>query len=222
MQFDELRKLYSVFRNSPHGTWICGFDDYQKLHQLLAELKPGRILELGTGIGAMTAIMAAAAPEARVDTVEQFEKCIRIAKQLVPAQLQERITFHYAVPGVFRVEAIKHQTFQRYEKLPEGDFDLVVIDGPGPYLDGDEYLIDFPGGDFMQAIRQTKPGAHFYIDGRKHMAGLMMRFFSRYLEVVSDNAKSTVLRRINHPGQYLKIFDLKRQHMLEETEYFHA
>lgn len=222
MTQNELEKLYRIFKNSEHGSWICGFDDFQKLHDLLGEIKPKRILELGTGIGAMTAILAAAAPEATINTVEQFDKCVQIAKELIPAELQERITFHQETPGIFRVAPIKHQVFQRYEKLPEGEFDFVVIDGPGPFLDMDEYLVDLPGGDFMQAIKQTKPGAHFYIDGRKVMAGLMVRFFSGYLKVISDNSNNTLLKRINEVDDSLKVADFKLHHMLEETDYFHA
>ena len=51
----------------------------QLVHRLAADLKPGNIIELGTGLGITTAYLAKAAPEARVISIEGCPETASIA-----------------------------------------------------------------------------------------------------------------------------------------------
>ena len=220
----ELKELYDIFQRSPHGRWIVDFGDYEKLHDLIQSRKPKQILEIGTGIGAATALLAKYS-DAQIDTVEQFEKCITIAKDLIPLELQSRINFYQSPCEVFQMEGIPFVFLQRHLTLPVGDYDLVVIDGPGPYKDETGYLVDLPGGDFISFIYTTKPGTIFYVDGRKAMVSLMDRFFSRYLALVDNQAKHALFMRtsaeVPEDRDKLELID-KREDWLRKRGYFDA
>jgi protein-L-isoaspartate O-methyltransferase len=195
---DKLQNLYDIFKFSPHGRWIVDFGDYLTLTKVISDNNIKNVLELGTGIGASTAVMALAG--ANVTTVEQYDKCVTIAKELIPKDLQERIKFYREDLEVF--QPIPFQYFQRFKKLPVGDYDLIVIDGSGPFVDANGFLVDMPGGDFIELIGSTKKGTLFYIDGRKQMVKLMFRFFSKYFDVLENTQNVTLLRRTDYVGKH--------------------
>ena len=195
---DQLQKLYLIFKNSPHGKWIVGFDDYLTLTKLISDHAIKNVLELGTGIGASTAVMALAG--AKVTTVEQFEKFVTIAKMLIPKDLQAKIEFYSEDVEV--ISSIPYQCLERFKKLPKGDWDLLVVDGPGPFEDKNGFLVDLPGGDFVDLLGCTKKGTLFYIDGRKQMVKLIHRFFSKYFDVLENTQNVTLLRRTDYKSNY--------------------
>ncbi|MCH7535826.1 MAG: hypothetical protein IH948_08820, partial [Bacteroidetes bacterium] len=81
------------FHNTSHSAWIIKVGNAVKLFKKIQELNPKHILELGTGIGCSTSIMASACPEASIYTVESNQKCLDVAKKMIPITFQERIYF---------------------------------------------------------------------------------------------------------------------------------
>lgn len=199
-----IKEIRDLFRKTGEAKWAMGFDDCINLSRIIKENKTERVLELGGGIGVSTACIAYSLPEnGHVDTLEQFEKCINIAKRVIPETLKKKITFHYTESVVF--EPFKYIHLQKYRFIPEDDWDLVVIDGPAPYLEGD-YIVALHGGDFVELIKKTKPGTLFFIDGRKTMVKLINRFCSKYLEVLESKGH-TLLRRTAAVQDELQFID---------------
>ena len=202
----ELKKLYSIFQESKHGEWIVDFGDYETLGTYIRANKNKRVLELGGGVGCLTALISnSMEADGHVHSVEAFPKCTALAKRLIPEELQHKITFHTQPVAVCSIRGIHDRNFLTYKELPEDDYDLVVIDGPGPaYMQQGEdkavgYLFDLPGGDFFHLIDKTKEGTVFYIDGRREMVRVMLRFFSSYFKVIQSTDGVTILMRIGEP-----------------------
>lgn len=226
----EIKKLYSIFQESKHGEWMVDFGDYEKLSEFIITHSIKNVLELGGGVGASTAIIAESVGEdGHVDSVEVYAKCIRIAIRLIPKYLQDRITFIEEGVSVSKIPGILDSSFLAYNNLPKGQYDMVVIDGPGPmYLnDGStEYLFKLPGGDFFNLISRTAPGTFFYIDGRKEMASIMLRFFSKYFKIVEATKEYTILMRTaeveNNEIQMVDVLfaDLHRRGYFNDNEDF--
>lgn len=200
--------LYARFKNSPHGRWIVGLNDFEKLANVIKEFKPKRILELGTGIGASTALIASVT-DAPIDTVEQFDTVMEIAQDLIPRDLQKNITFHHSESEVVRLDGMEYIYFQHYRELPKGEFDFVFIDGPGPYLDTKRRLVDLPGGDFMTLLSQNNVGTHYYIDGRLQMANIMQRYFGNYLVAVASDGQYSLFEQIQKAEGSFSLRDRK-------------
>ncbi len=86
------------------------------LRWLLATIKPGRILELGTAIGFSAILMGQAAPEATIVTIENYDKRIIKAKEnIAAAGMSDRITL------------LEGDAAGLLEEM-EGSFDLVFVD----------------------------------------------------------------------------------------------
>src|SRR3989344_4916881 len=100
----ELKELYAVFNNSPHSGWILRPKKGIVLYNLVKQFQPKNILDFGSGVGASSAIMALAG--AKVTGVEQYEKCIKIAENLVPKHLMKNINFLHSEPYAFQEQKI--------------------------------------------------------------------------------------------------------------------
>lgn len=188
-----IENLWTNFANTEQGSWIMKIQEVIRLHEKIKTFSPKQILELGTGIGCSTAIMAFTCPDARIYTVEQNQKCIDIAKKLIPATLQERIYFRQAnvqIVTVPQVNPFIH--WSMYNDFDWIDYDFILVDGPGPLLTkvklGDKYwetLAELPNGDLINILPRLKPGAIVYVDRRK-MATIL---YNRHLCTFYDNDK---------------------------------
>jgi len=113
-----------------------------KLYEFIIENNIKRVLELGLGIGCSTAIMALAFQDKgetnyHIDSIEQFDKCIELAKKMIPEEFLKNITIHKIEPDIWSTEKIPYQYFSIYELLPESPpegWDLIVVDGPAPFM----------------------------------------------------------------------------------------
>ncbi len=202
MTLDDLHKIYSDHKE---GNWIISKQDAQYLFQLVKTLNSKRILDLGTGIGASSAVMAfASSDKTTIDTVEQYKKCIDIAQKITLAELKEKITYHHSPTVVKQIDDLKYENFSCYTKLPQGNWDFIVVDGPGPWLE-DGYFIDIPNGDFWEFTKDIKKGCILYIDGRKVMVSYFAKFLSHYYNVLKDDADCLILVRNDKPFDITKI-----------------
>lgn len=94
------------------------------LKTVIAMIKPAEILEVGTGSGYSAAVMAEAAPEAKLTTIESWPPRIRAAKEnLNRAGLTGRVTLLEGDAGMI----LPH--------LPEERYELIFMDAAkGQYL----------------------------------------------------------------------------------------
>ncbi len=143
-----LKVLYQLFANHPEGAWIMRPDNAQKLYEFIKESKIEKVLSLGTGIGLSDAVISLAwkdkGVKGHIDSIEQYDKCIKIAQELIPAELKDCIQIHKSEPEVWSTPEMPYQFFSVYKTLPEppeGGWELIVNDGPSPFLINNEDII---------------------------------------------------------------------------------
>ncbi len=203
-----VRNLYSHFAKHPEGAWIMIWPNALALYQFVMTHPVKRILDLGTGIGASSAVMALAlkdkgATDVHIDTVDQFDKCIRIAKELIPDDLKQFITFHKATAKAWSSDTFPYQYFSLFDTLPAGDYDLIVNDGPGPFEENGSF-IDLPNGTVHKMLLEEgiKPGTFIVFDGRVKALRSLERYFPSnfYVQLPKDKASDfNILIRKDNP-----------------------
>jgi predicted O-methyltransferase YrrM len=108
-------------------------DDVEALTKILSQHRPNLSLELGTGTGKSTEILARYSN--RVISLEQNPAFIELARRKILPELQEKIEFRLSEVAVYPVTKYLHGL--GYKELPLQNFDFVLIDGPGEYHEGE-------------------------------------------------------------------------------------
>lgn len=181
---NKLKNLYNIFASHPEGQWIMEPQNAQLIYQFIQKNPIKKVLDLGTGIGCSAAIIAQALTDKgetdwHIDTLDQFDKCINLAKALIPQELQKNITFHRIDAKLWETDKILYQKFSLYETIPAGEYDLIINDGPSPWAENDQW-IDFPNATITKMLLEDriKPGTFVAWDGRQHMLKYLERFFA--------------------------------------------
>ena len=166
------------------------FANASELYKFVKTHSIKRVLDLGTGIGVSPAVVALAMEhkgetDYHIDSIEQFGKCVKIAKELIPEELQKHLLIYHSPVKIISFPEIPYQYFSTYASLPEGDYDLIINDGPGMFLENGN-LIDLPNGTITQMLRdgKLKPGTFIAWDGRIHMLKLLSRFYKDNFEMI--------------------------------------
>jgi len=162
-------------------------DDVKVLTKILSKSRPALSLELGTGTGKSTEILARYSNQ--VITLEQDQKFIELAKQNIAPDLQGKIDFVLSDIAVYPINKYLHGV--GYVNLPLRNFDFILIDGPGKYLEeGKE--IKLPGGDLFRLLPYLEAETLIYLDGRKFSMG----FFKKFLPIEIIKEESYCLFRV--------------------------
>ena len=209
-----IKKLWNKFGTHPEGRWIISLNDAYNLGRFALENKPRRILDLGTGIGASAAILRYALPDAEIISIENSKKCIDIAEQLTP-----NVDIRHCEPEVFEVPGVAHREFSGYKNLPDGQWDMIVVDGPGPFEQDGEGMVDLPDGDLFRIVGRINENGIVYIDGRKESVKLVKRYLSEFFQVIADTSQFAVLKRNNIMYKQELVAD-KLQEQLNEVKFF--
>lgn len=207
----DLYEIYRTMRRSPEAGWTVGEDDVLRLYRLVLSRQPRHILEFGTGIGLSTTAMAVALKRlgsglpagqaGRITTLEQYPRCIEIARSLIPADLAGLIEFVHADAKIFQIPEISNwQWFCGYAWNPPASavYDFVLVDGPSGWVERDE-LISLDHGDLFRLLPHVAPGATIYVDGRRQSAKKFKRYLSRYLTPIEWGSEYTIFRRTDEP-----------------------
>jgi len=224
----ELKLLWEKFAKHKEGKWIIGSKDAQRIYDIVMKIKPKKVLELGGGIGCSASVIALAMKDlgfkpadidgdAEIDSVEQFKKCIYLAEELIPGYLQEYITIHFSETKAVKFKEIPYRYFTVYDSLPIDDYGLVVIDGPGPWAMGRQW-IKLTGGDILNLVSNLKEDALVYIDQRKDLSNFIYRYLSDYFETLVDTNEYSLFKRTGkeYKGE---VKDLMFEQM-EKLDYF--
>lgn len=198
-----LKALYNSFAIRKEANWIMKPQNAQLLYLFVKRHNIKRVLDLGTGIGVSAAVIALALKDKgetdyHIDSMEQDEKCIAIANDFIPDELKTNLTIHHAQPVIWENSATPFRYFSIFESLPEGPYDLIINDGPGPFLK-DGVLVDIPNGTVTKMLLEEKipKGTYVLWDGRIAMLGILERYYGDnfYLVNPADQADLTVLER---------------------------
>lgn len=231
-----LSKIYKNFQLSREGQWIISLDDTCRLYDLVRRksqeknAQAVKILELGGGIGAATAVLAQAlhnnhqSVEGGIVTVEQFEKCINIARSLIPKYLLPYIEFIHSATEVFEYKAVPYRYFTAYKNLPlskNKNYDVLVIDGPSYWLENEKLVdpADVPNGDFIRILPHLNAGAFVYIDGRRRTVKTIHRFFYKFLKPIEESDDYSILIRTDVEFNETLVID-KQIEELKQQGYF--
>ncbi len=205
-----LKALYGHFAKHKESSWIMRPENAARLYQLVKERPIKRVLEFGTGIGLSAAIIALALKdkgekEGVIDTLDQSDKCIDLAHKMIPKELHEsvKINIFKADVKVWTTERIPYLYFSIYEGVPEGGYDLIVNDGPSPFMENGNF-IDLPNGTVQRMVLEDKikTGTLIVFDGRIQSLSLLERFFSKCFFLVkpsSGGADFNILERKEGP-----------------------
>ncbi len=100
----DLNHLFSeaVTHRNEHDCSAYPYEDYNRLFDLVKESQPKRILEIGTGIGFTSVVMATASPAAMIDTIEKDSEHANLATDFIKANnLAKKIIVHNVIAEEF-------------------------------------------------------------------------------------------------------------------------
>lgn len=203
------KNLYQYFQQHPQGRWIMKYENAKQLYDFTKTYPIKRVLDLGTGIGCSASIMALALKEKNVeyhiDSIEQRDKCVKLATELIPKELMENIVIHKSNAILWHIEKIPYQYFSIYETLPEGDYDFILNDGPAPWQEG-ENCIELPNATIIKMLLEDKlkSGTLIGWDGRISALNALERYFGGnfYLVESGQGTHFNIIERKDNPVKF--------------------
>lgn len=114
-----LSDLYqqAIRHQQEHNCSAHPYENYQKLFDYVTANRPNKILEIGTGIGFTSVVMALASDSAQIETLEKDSEHAQMAQDFITKQgLSDRIIIHNVIAEDFLVTLT-------------GPYDLIFFDG---------------------------------------------------------------------------------------------
>src|SRR3990167_10943140 len=92
----QLQSLFNYFKSHPESSWLMEPQNCQKLYEFVMKHPIKNVLDLGTGIGLSASVVALALKDKgekdfRIDSLEQFDKCVSLANDVIPQPLRTNI-----------------------------------------------------------------------------------------------------------------------------------
>ncbi len=161
-----------------HGCSAYPYEEGERLIEILQKHKPVNILEIGTGIGYSTVLMALALPEAKILTVEKDLEHVEFAEQF------------FSQNGVGDRVVIVGQPAEGYLEDLIDQFDFIVFDG---YQIHYEFLPHYE--------RLLKPGGILYLGNNHLKSRTSEKFFTelgneKNWKILQQFAETTIAQRL--------------------------
>ena len=225
-----MRALWEQFATHKEGNWIMRYQNAETFYNFLLRTDVKDFLELGTGIGCSTALFGLAMQDKGVKdytihTVEQYEKCVVLAKELIPKETLEHTTIYQRDTTIWETDHAPYMYSQIFKDLPDVKWDVSLIDGPGPILEernGIRYYVDLNNGDMFKLIVEgkIKPNAYIVWDGRIGALALIDRYLGENFYLVqSMKGKDYRFNIIQRKDNELKSAD-SRLEFMDKQGYF--
>jgi hypothetical protein len=222
-----IQTLYRHYAQNPESAWIMRYDNALDLYKFIKENNIKRVLSLGTGVGYSDAVIALAwkdkgVEDGIIDSMEQYDKCIKLANEMIPEELKKYINIIKEEVTLWVSKEIPYQYFSVYKSLPDKEYDLIVNDGPAPFLDEQGNYVELPNGTIHKLTleEKIKPGTFVIYDGRVSSLNLLERYFDTcycVVKVPSPGSDFFLLERLNSPA---KAIDTRYEAMKKQTLYF--
>jgi ubiquinone/menaquinone biosynthesis C-methylase UbiE len=143
------------------------------------ELRPGRVLDLGTGTGRAAFLLARRYPEAEVIGADLAADMLAEARKLTPAELAERVRFEEA--------DAEHLPYE------ERSFDLVSLANMIPFFD-ELARVTAPGGAIVFSF-SGGPQTPIYVPPEVLRASLEPRGFTDFADFAAGSGTAFVARK---------------------------
>lgn len=222
----KLKQLYGHFMSSKESQWVMVWDNAKDLFEFITKHDIKKVLDLGTGIGVSASVVALALQEKgitdyKIDTIEQYPKCVTLANDLIPDELKKNMSIIQSDVVVWNSEKMPHLPLSTYRELPEEQYDLIINDGPAPFIENEHY-VDLPNGTIHKMLLEgkIKDGAFIIYDGRIQSLGLLERYFSGNFALVHVPQQGSDFAVLEKKGGEVKYFDEKLEAMKTRTTYF--
>lgn len=219
--------LYNYFRQSPESTWIMQYPNAVDLYDFIIKNPIKKILNLGTGIGFSDAVIALAwkdkgVIDGEIDSIEQYEKCVKIANELIPEEFKKCINIHRVDAIATIIDQIPYQYFSVYEKLPDKEYDLIINDGPGPFVDVNGNFLELPNGTIHKLTLENKikPGTFIIYDGRINSLNYIERFLCDCYYIIKVPTKGSDFFVLQRKDNEVIIRDDRKEAFIKKTIYF--
>ena len=179
MKIDNLYKI-ALEHRSEHNCSAPPYENGIKLIDAVIEYKPNRILEIGTGIGYTTVIMALAAPTAHIDTLEKDPEHAQIADDFIRKQnVQNQIQ-------------IINQSAEDFFEQTNKHYDFIFFDGFQIHL---QFLAHYE--------RLLKPGGILFLANNHLKSRTSEQFFQGLQDetkwkILDQFADTTIVLRMSH------------------------
>ena len=172
-------RVYEGYARHPESKHTVSRLDAAVIYDLVRRHRPGQCIEVGCGLGTVTAIVALAMEangEGRITSLEQLDWMAELARELLPDVCKERV-------GIVRCDPEVRQYFGEewacYRFTPAtADIDLVIVDGPGEWVDEVGNLVHKPNGDLVGFLPYLGPGSRVFVDGRLSTVAAYRRHLS--------------------------------------------
>jgi ubiquinone/menaquinone biosynthesis C-methylase UbiE len=168
-------------RMAPVWDQMRAADAFQPIEVALdsIDLKPKRVLDLGTGTGRAAFLLARRYPEAEVVGVDLAADMIAEARRLTPAELADRVRFEEA-----DAERMSYE---------DGAFDLVSLANMIPFFD-ELARVTAPGGAVVFSF-SGGPQTPIYVPPQVLRERLSARGFSDFAEFAAGDGTSLLARK---------------------------
>lgn len=187
-------RVYESYAQHPESKHIVSRLDAAVIYNLVRRRRPGHCIELGSGLGTVTAIVALgmeANGEGRVTSLEQMDWMAKLAKELLPDACKERVEIVRCEPEVRQYFG---EEWACYRFTPAtADIDLVIIDGPGAWVDEAGNLVHKPNGDLVGLLPYLRPGCRVFLDGRLSTVAAYRRHLGDCLAIHQSSLGYTLM-----------------------------
>jgi hypothetical protein len=131
------------------------------------------------------------------------------------------MTIHKKEVVAWTTDKMPHLTFSTYDSLPEEEYDLIINDGPSPFLENGFYL-DLPNATITKLLIEEKIKVNSFVvwDGRQHMLTHLERYYGENFELYRPAQKGDDMNILKFLGYPVIYEDAKHKAMLEESNYF--
>lgn len=200
----DVSRFYELYDRHPHsrvegyGSMIGSRIDAGVLYHLVRRHRPQHVLDLGCGLGTLSAFVAFAL-EANgrgcVTSIEHLDWMVEKADKLMPGFVRSRVEMLLRETET-RVYFGREWACYHFEPRPQDRIDLVIVDGPPTErIDASGRVAEYlPNGDLIRVLPHLAPGCHVFVDGRRPTVAAYRRHLGDLFEIQDTRLDYTLMR----------------------------